>query len=151
MKKIFLSLLIFPLSLYAQTLYNDLSNIQNLTVSIKAPAEIIPDYDSYNKLKMDIQLKLLAAKINISDKDSTVLQIIIDYVKSAFAADRIFASLSLIEQCDSKRIKKVNAVTYQDYVLFTSEKQYHFRDTYNIIMDKLLLKFLNYYLYSNKK
>lgn len=152
MKKILSLLVLLSCSLFAQNV--NLNGLNNVYVNIQSFG-VLSDKSEY-ALKTDIQLKLLSAgvKTNQDYLESTAsLNFMVNYIKSAFAEDRILIILKLVEPVKVPRTKlnDLEAITYFDYQFFTAPNVQLSKIVYDNMLNDMFVSFINKYLTDNPK
>ena len=150
MKKIFLAVtfcVLFIGNLFSQSEPYNLKNLNDVSVEIQDNANLLSSTIS-QKLLAEIKLHLISAGIKVvsSDASSAQLAIKIDYIRSAFAEQRVLAQFDIYEKVVTERVGKIEteAITYNDYSLFKAQNVS--KEVYGVVMDKLLIRFINDYI-----
>ena len=148
--KIFLPIIIiflFVNNSFSQSQPYNLKNLNNVSVEIQDTDQLLSTTTS-QKLLTEIKLHLMSAGIKVVSSEESNAQMIvkINYIRSAFAEQRILVQLDVYEVVTTKRSGNITteAITYNDFSLFKATKPEN--DIYDVTMDKLLIKFINDYI-----
>ncbi len=125
----------------------NLKDLEDLSVQIKDNTQLFSNTTS-QKLLTEIKLHLISAglKITTDEKSKAKMVVAIDYIKSTFAEQRMLVQLYIIENVIAERPKKIKtqALTYFNYSLFKAQNVGN--SVYSVVMDSLLIKFIDDYL-----
>lgn len=139
---LFALLFLSATAIWAQEI-NNLQELTKFNVMILDRAEGLGE-KRVNKLSAEIKGKLIGLGLKYSEDESApVIVIETSVILSKFAAHRALVQLYLLEHVSISRKSSVKALarTYNDQKFF--ETQSLGADTYNAVMDELIVNFIN--------
>lgn len=126
--------------------------MDNLSVEIIDNERILSD-KIHQKLITEIKLKLMSSgmKVTSPDESHAKMFLIVDAIKSNFAAHRIIIQLNVYENVITQRLDSIQTVaaTYSDYSFFINNIIE--QAVYDEVMDVMIIKFIEKYLSQNWK